>query len=77
MDNETKYNEAVKVIDSCKSAEQLDTCESWVGQLSFTGDYVEQDGYSIDLKIRILEMRRYLERLANIHDLDTTGANHD
>lgn len=77
MGNDSIHKKAIEVIRSCRSVEQLDTCEVWVGQLDFDGDYLEQDSYIIDLKVNILEMRRYLDRLADIQNIDTTGANND
>jgi hypothetical protein len=78
MDNNSKYTAAMKVIRSCKSVEQLDSCDNWVKELTFDSELDSYGlGYFINLKSEILMMRVYLDKLTNVENLNNTGVGDD
>lgn len=57
---------AAKVIASCKTNEQLESCENWLLRISFMGDYLSQYLDYLELTKYIQEQRLYLNRLKEI-----------
>lgn len=66
MNNDAKSLYVRQVIQSCKTLEQLDVCETWLDNVTFknTGDSIyEATIYKQDLQIACMSMRHYLNKV--------------
>lgn len=72
MDNTKKMIAMAKVIKSCTTSEQLDSCNSWIASVKFTNtnSIWEATNIKLDLKGLVLDMREYLRTRANVKLLD-------
>lgn len=55
-----------KVIASCKTEQQLETCTNWIGKVNLGCHYLDKYFYYLELKKYIQEQRIYINLLKEI-----------